>query len=68
MKTHVSFLSKNNSLRKKAKLIFNIIIDSVLQRHYAGLQAAALEHPIEDVVDMTLPNNTAIFKASRVKQ
>ncbi|GAB5592308.1 ATP-dependent DNA helicase II subunit 1 [Umbelopsis nana] len=33
-----------------------------LQRHYAGLQAAALEHPIEDVVDKTLPRNEAIHK------
>ncbi|KAI9282083.1 SPOC like C-terminal domain-containing protein [Umbelopsis sp. AD052] len=33
-----------------------------LQRHYAGLEAAALEHPIEAVVDKTLPRNEAIFK------
>ncbi|KAM3587126.1 X-ray repair cross-complementing protein 6 [Umbelopsis sp. WA50703] len=34
----------------------------VLQRHYAGLQAAALEHPMEDVVDKTIPRYEAIHK------
>ncbi|KAG2184916.1 hypothetical protein INT43_000829 [Umbelopsis isabellina] len=34
----------------------------VLQRHYAGLEAAALEHPMEEVADKTIPRYEAIHK------